>query len=129
MIDHPDPDTLTRFAEDDPSIDHAAIAAHIEECDSCALEVEVARELLVELARGEVLQYLLDLPAERQRVRESPHYLDFARLCERERSDAAAAEQFFPVLATRPVDEWLAVLRRSPGHRTLPMVDRTHTDN
>ncbi|HYC92521.1 MAG TPA: hypothetical protein VEO54_25160 [Thermoanaerobaculia bacterium] len=123
MIDHPDPDTLTRFAEDDPSVDHAAIAAHLEECDTCALEVEVAREMLVELSRGEVLQYLLDLPAERQRVRESHHYLDFVRLCERERSEVAAAEQFFAVLAARPVGEWLAILRRSPEHRTVSMAD------
>jgi hypothetical protein len=39
MIAHPDFDTLTRFAEDDPTLDRLAVAAHLEECLQCALEV------------------------------------------------------------------------------------------
>jgi tetratricopeptide (TPR) repeat protein len=124
MIDHPDPDTLLRFAEDDPSIDRVAIAAHIEECERCAVEVQAVREMLDELARGEVLQYFLGLPAERARVEQSHHFLDFKRVAERRRVDAAAAEEFFPALAKHPVGEWLTVLRRSPEHLTIPMADR-----
>lgn len=123
MIDHPDPDTLMRFAEDDPSLDRAAIAAHIEECELCALEVEVVREMLEELSRGEVLQYLLDLPSERARVEQSHHFLDFKRLAERSRLEDAAAEEFFPTLLKHPAEEWLAILRGSPEYLTIPMAD------
>ncbi len=123
MIDHPGPGTLMRFAEDDPSIDRVAIAAHIEECELCAPEVEVVREMLDELSRGEVLQYLVDLPAERQRVEQSHHFLDFKRLAERSRAEVAAAEQFLPMLAKHAIEEWLAILRGSPEHRTVAMAD------
>jgi tetratricopeptide (TPR) repeat protein len=124
MIEHPSPETLALFAEDDPSVDRAAIAAHIEECESCALYVEAASEMLSELSRGEVLQFLRDLPAARERVKESQRYLDFKRVAERRRAEVAAAEQFFPLLVKHPVQEWLTILRGSSEHRTIPMADR-----
>jgi tetratricopeptide (TPR) repeat protein len=124
MIEHPSPETLALFAEDDPSVDRVEIAAHIEECQSCALYVEAAREMLSELERGEVLQFLRDLPAARERVKASHHYLDFKRAAERCRAEVAAAEQFFPTLVKHPVREWPIILGNSPEHHTIPMADR-----
>ncbi len=124
MTAHPSPEMLALFAEDDPSVDRAEVAAHLEECQSCALYVEAAREMLSELARGEVLQFLRDLPAARQRVKESHHYLDFKRVAERRQTEVASAEEFFPALVKHPVREWLTILRGSRGHCTIPMADR-----
>jgi tetratricopeptide (TPR) repeat protein len=130
MTRHPDRETLFFLFDDpesladDPSVDPAALLAHVRQCVQCGFDLEAFRALMHASTTADLRRFTASFSTETERHSATVFYQGLAAEVAFCRQASADADLLMPQLLAAPFHRWQAIIRESPERCTYVLVAR-----